>query len=818
MNRNEIIQSIQENAPFYTPEWRLDTLRPDAGSAFALTFAEMFSETYAKYDRLMEKHRIELINALGVEQADGTAASGTVCFSLAHGAPEGTHVDKDTPLYSENGTVYTTTQPVFVSPAGLQSVYCRMGDRFYRAGKGVDSFKLFEQEENLQRHDLYIGHDWMFSSGETIEICLLFQGENLSLFGDETVTRWEYFTGQWSPVSAAEYRDERLFLTCGTGFAPFEVGGRESYFLRCRALRPAAGEITIKSLVLSVKNAAPPAARLYQEDIECVEEPFEPFGKSLSPFSCCYIACSGAFCQKGAKAELSFTLLSRRQEIANPIPEIPVEWKNVVRQRDLAQPPVYEAGILRLSAEYWNGRDFVTLPLQQNPKSLFAASEQPVRKTLSFLCPEDMTAAVMYGQESMWLRFRLLEVSNPYRPNTQHITPELRGLKIRYEYETPLPPHAVCAENNRQWVNALPQKPFEFLPEGESTLYFGFDRPLGQEPLGFLWETDPYKEQYETGWRIFSNGEWKPLYVSGCLWQTGVTMLDLTEPMEPCRIFGEDGYWLRADVRSVPAKPLIVRKLWPGAAPVCQKLEPDTDICTGNCEKGNITKLGYSVGYICGVTNPLPLTGGRNRETPEMLLKRGGGGLISGGRAVTASSYEALAREAMGDLLKCKCVPGMNEKGTPEPGAVTLVYWPETPADGIRQSETLRDALLEQAPPQARIYVRQAVAVELSITARIAVRSRKVIAAREELERELARFLHPEKGNFQQNGFQIGELPEERDMISFLHSFGMVCAIEYFHMAAVCEGDELDLSRYPLSLFALPSGGRHSIKIRSVGE
>lgn len=83
----------------------------------------------------------------------------------------------------------------------------------------------------------------------------------------------------------------------------------------------------------------------------------------------------------------------------------------------------------------------------------------------------------------------------------------------------------------------------------------------------------------------------------------------------------------------------------------------------GNVNTGTLTSLGRALAYIESVTNPLPASGGADRETVEEAKSRAPYTIKSRDRAVTAEDYEMLALRASTTLARARCVPDRTNRG-----------------------------------------------------------------------------------------------------------------------------------------------------------
>ncbi|MEG0689140.1 MAG: hypothetical protein RR466_10670, partial [Hungatella sp.] len=88
--------------------------------------------------------------------------------------------------------------------------------------------------------------------------------------------------------------------------------------------------------------------------------------------------------------------------------------------------------------------------------------------------------------------------------------------------------------------------------------------------------------------------------------------------------------------------------------------------CTGedgNLQAGHITGMELSAGFINHVENPLPLSGGVNRESSNWAMKRMAHQVKHRHRAVTAEDFEKMALAASGAISRAACFSGYGEHG-----------------------------------------------------------------------------------------------------------------------------------------------------------
>jgi hypothetical protein len=98
----------------------------------------------------------------------------------------------------------------------------------------------------------------------------------------------------------------------------------------------------------------------------------------------------------------------------------------------------------------------------------------------------------------------------------------------------------------------------------------------------------------------------------------------------------------------------------------------------GNVPPGAIVQIKKAIAGVASVTNPVPADGGADLETVTMVEERGPQTLRHRGRAVSASDWEWLARQADGTrVARAKCLPNVNRDLFYQPGRVTLIIVPQ---------------------------------------------------------------------------------------------------------------------------------------------
>lgn len=246
----------------------------------------------------------------------------------------------------------------------------------------------------------------------------------------------------------------------------------------------------------------------------------------------------------------------------------------------------------------------------------------------------------------------------------------------------------------------------------------------------------------------------------------------------------------------------------------------------GNLEKGQVDGLNLSAGFINQVVNPLPLSGGYDRENAADAMERTAGSLKHKFRAVTAEDYELLAMEASGSIVKAACFGGRRKDGSHAPGHVTLVLLERDYENGMIYfsdlQETVFKYLSDKVPAglleKGQIHIIPPVMVEVRISAELWVTDfNKIFRCRAAVLNEVDRFLNPITGNFDGRGWDVGKLPGRSQLESLLKNIDEVEDIRNLIITGVVRKGNLktevrleDMEQFP---YVLPNAGKHRITV-----
>ncbi len=812
----ELQEKMAVLAAAYTPEWRFDPENPDAGTALALLYAELFSGTEERFKKLSEKHRYAFFDMLALAAQPAQAAGGYVTFGLSSDEFGGVFLPKGIPVSgapepgnagdaAAENIVYKTREALYVTPAKLTQVLYADGERDYIAKKDFTKpFLPFAAEEpNLQEHAFYLCQDEVLDVSGQAEIRITFRLPGTNQMIDAADYSFLYATEEgFVAYAATRAEGNTLILTRKEGQpkpAAKELFEKRGYWLCCRSRGPWKREpFAAEEIRLASRRERIEPDILWNQDGEQENADMFPFGENPAPYGACYFASAEALGKAGAQITVTFKRDYERIPFDNSFVQ-PRQWKMLMKRADFMPDPEYDITIEQVVWEYYNGAGWSRLMLSEESETVFNGSGKRVGQQvcLTFACPPDAALLEWQTAPTRYLRVRILRMKNLYKIKGAYIAPVISDVKFGFDYgEAGRKPYCAAACNNRErklYSMRESESPFVLLcglQETRPSLYLGFHRPLSEGPLRFLisMEEESRGELPCLGFSYSGKHGFVPLSVvdgTRNLKKSGtVTFMGKEDSAARC-VCGETAYWLCITDEQGAWRPAQhsrmprVNGIFQNAVRISADERQLSEIggAAGNRLPGGVTRIEGSYGYVNRVTNPLPIAGGYDAETPEEALRRGCAALRHGGRAVTASDFEALAREASRSVKKVRCRSGYNGEGVYEPGSVTLVLLLEEYESGRMYfgevSEQVKAYLScrmnGNTADLGRLYVAEPVFLEMDCRMEVVVRDTdRIFEVQEEILRVTREFLHPLTGNYDGKGWEIGVIPNETQVINAL--------------------------------------------------
>lgn len=595
----DILAEIRYKSEVCTPEWRFDPKTPDGGGALARLFAEMFFETVDRYNRFPEKSYLEFLNMLGICTKAVSPAMGMAAAKMAPGAAQSVFIKKNTRLFtdiSEEGgdtrVIFETTAGYYATPAEIKAIYMTDpdGDVITRSDPsedGVFPLALFAPEKsgNLERHFFAFAHAKVLRISGSAEIRVKISGSAmsdrdetfLSRLCDPEFAEWSYLSENGKGRLTASARGDSIALRKDSrepiALTVQDESGEALPWIFCEmSARKGEDGIAADSLSVSAVSTADSGIVpdcIFANDTELnAEKCGYCFGREPNVYDSFLICCGEVFSKSGADitAEFSVHTVVDRGSAPDGDPETGFRSRLLVDKDEIKTAPYDDIRISEVLWEYWNGFGWARLEIGGDPNP-FSCEEISVKKTVRFLCPDDIAPSVQNAREGLWIRARVSRVENRYSTRARWLLPLLKRVTLRFDYgKRFLPADRIVTLNSLERRSFLPEKgtrtPMELfrrMPERHRAVYFMFDRPPEGSPVNLYMEIAGSADGGSVvGFqRLTGDGSgrtsWTELKTAdrtNGFSRSGILSLYCPKDFCEAELFGERGFWIRAVNRS----------------------------------------------------------------------------------------------------------------------------------------------------------------------------------------------------------------------------------------------------------------------------
>ncbi len=837
MNPENMIEELEKLAEARTPEWKLDLEHPDIGTVLALLFADMMADTARRFTQAVKLYPMRLYNMLGEKLLPSGEAEGYLTFQTVNEEVSGSYISGGTEMSGmekgKDAVFFKTGEDIFVSPARFQGACYVDGEKDF-----ISQFFVFPVKErelvNKQSHTCFIGHSFLFQNVTEGDIILDFRGlphvgRKLPSEASMEKISWSYYSDDgFISFAESRYEEGRLYLYKRRKMpvpAQMELQEQKSFWLRgeAGALKPGE-EIVFPGLTLSAEGRYLEPDVVYNGSIELDAESFLPFGNRPYVYQELYICSDEVFSKKGAQLLLSFDLKIMEYPSEYKSPELPVQWKNIMRSTDFKRADPVDVIISSVSFEYYNGLGFTRLPGTKNYEGIFGegAKEGPIE--LAFSCPEDIYPCLVAARTSWCIRIRIFELSSLYAVDGVYKMPKLTGCRLSYSYESggKAPERFFC--ENRLQMERLQcvgeNTPFFNSFPKESMLYLSFSRPLKEERISLLFLLEESRQELAAPCRyeFYGKNGWGPLKVFDgtlSLSRTGVLTFLTSQTFVKKEFFHKRGYWVRIVWEGEENQEKNILPLIQGIFinSVAVQAEP------GSGERGNLPagaewNFERTIGFVNKAENRVAISGGYNKEEAGQAARRNAAELRHRERAVTARDLEDIVKGRIRNIFQVKCFSGRNELGEKAFGHIVLAVLLQDKNANFNQMkkkiyDCLRPYMDDRIIKEGRLHIIEpdwvSIKVHVTLAAKASARSWLV---RENAENRIHEFLDPVTGNFDKKGWQIGTLPSSVQIANACEQMEDVLYVKHISL----DKDKDD------SIYALAAGGKHEIVIETEGE
>lgn len=579
--KEEIFAQICRLAASYTPEWKIDMTHPDMGVALAEIFADMYSGTVRRYNRIPEKLYRGFFAQLGEKMRPSIPAEGYVAFCLSSPEFGGTMLPEGTVVMASGGegadgeSIYETMEDLYVTPAEISQLIYMDGQEDYIEKKDWKKpFTPFSPEhENLQEHVLYLCQNEVLSVTGGAEILLQLKtagvlegGEETDWLLDKKRVSIAYGSGErFLEFKSRSKKGDTLVLKKDLSErepAKQELFNKEGYWIRIRCLTAWNREpFMVRDIRLSAKRDGIKPDMIQTEMGEQRNEAFFPFGESPALFRECYFAAGEALGKVGAKIRLTFRLDYEKVPLDNSI-RVERNWKIVMKRSDFIPDPEYDITIEQVVWEYYNGSGWSRLPVGTECENLFNGRRKGMGEQieLEFICPKDAALLEWQCAPTRYIRVRVLRMNNLFQLKGTYITPVIGDIRFHYAYSGEGRHPEYAAASNQREITVFPVGALERenvcweIFSGQRrrgrSLYLGFDRPLTKGPIRIYCGLAAARQQEQPGLVFEYSGKkgFKPLTVldkTDALRKSGTLTFSGKEDFTQSLVCGERAYWIR---------------------------------------------------------------------------------------------------------------------------------------------------------------------------------------------------------------------------------------------------------------------------------
>jgi len=604
-SRNDIIGQIQKLAASYAPEWQFDEENPDIGSVLALLFADGMDENIRRYNTLLERDYVELMNMLGVSLKPAFPAHSIVLMNLAGNTIPGIKLKKGMKLLGgeegEESIVFETAHGVYVTESKLINAFMTSG----KNGKVIPVVGNFTPIEYVDKAHLTISDESLEQeTQEQPEVVdeqptlrdeypfelfdfhkegygkyglLLYHPHLFDVIDNDIYMKITGASELLQDISQGKYR---MFYYGSSGFeeiTELHIEGDDCISFRksgeCRKITEKGEQYSVillepvdipeKSvMVSSIGFASTGEGRapelVWNGNTELETKQFLPFGETLGLYSELYIGHNEYLSKPGAKISLRFRMDFETHMVSIPRQQEEAELKVIKKKpkKDVLGAPA-EVYADEVSIEYYNGIGWRKLITDIPVKQLFS-NVRNGQYEIKFVCPKDIKPLEIGGFQGYGIRLQITRSDNCYYQPALHHYPVISDMKLFYTYEEhfekPVRIYSYQGSSRRELSVALEANPMVPIFSGgryqDTSLYLGFDKKMEDGPISLFVQMEEM-EGYQHGKLTFSYStrdgfsRLKLTDATDNFSHTGTLMFMPPTDMAKVTLEGQEAYWIK---------------------------------------------------------------------------------------------------------------------------------------------------------------------------------------------------------------------------------------------------------------------------------
>lgn len=426
------------------------------------------------------------------------------------------------------------------------------------------------------------------------------------------------------------------------------------------------------------------------------------------------------------------------------------------------------------------------------------------------MIPSDFRKTKIFNEEKYWLRISepdgkyeetpwLMPIIKGIYPNTVRVVNETQKKVYFYITETVGQKNVVLQDENIVSVE----------------VYIN-EKPTSQEGIEEVIENARYSTQVEKD----ANGNLEELWVK---WEQVERESDL-ESRRRCYYFNQITHEIIFPENIFIHIPVKLNY---------ESIRVTYYLCEGtkaNVERGTIDTLGQTVSFINRIYNPIEAFGSSDFESIEQALQRMAKYLLHRDKMVTTRDYEMVVSGYCSDIARVKCLPQINDWGNEETDAMTLAILLKDYDKGghvfLGYKEDLERYILAHSDLKIRgmkLYLREPLFIKLSVRIWVTTEDmEKAYEYQSTIKEAITRFIDPITGYFDGKGWDIGVLPQKRQLDAYLKALRLECVIHKIILTTAILKDNKWVQRELVDLkdvcFGIAISGEHEILVNLVGD
>jgi len=539
--REDIIKQIQKLAASYTPEWQFDEKNPDMGSVIALLFADGMDENIRRYNTLLERDYVELMNMLGISLKPAFPAHSTVLMSLAGNTIPGMKLKKGIKLLGgregEESIVFETAHSVYITESDLVHAFMASGkngkvipilgnfesveyvkESHLRAIDDIEAeetnadfmeevdvlstskgypFELFDfRGEGYGKYGLLLYHTHLFDVvGNDILMKIAGNEELVKDIADGKYRVSYYGKSGFEEVAELHAVDrECISFRKNSECGKITEKGEEYSVLLLEPVEIPEKSVSVASIGFSSTGDGRAPELVWNGTTELETKQFLPFGETLNLYSELYIGHNEYFSKPGAKLSVRFKLDFETHLVSIPRQQAEAELKVIKKKpkKDIMGAPA-EVYADEVSIEYFNGIGWRKLVTDTPVKQMFSNAKSG-QCEISFVCPRDIRPFETGGFQGHGIRIQITRSDNCYYQPALHHYPIVSDMRISYTYqerfEKPIKIYSYQGCDKRELSVAMEENSMVPVFSGgkyqDTALYLGFDKKMEDGPISLL--------------------------------------------------------------------------------------------------------------------------------------------------------------------------------------------------------------------------------------------------------------------------------------------------------------------------------------------